>query len=113
MSPDTKLVLLFGVLHIAGLVFGGTLLAMSFRSGTVIPWSPPEDGEDGGGGRGNDRLAPQDSGGPRGDGLPLPDAAQSRVRLREPGRLADALPARERRPSRPPERPRPRVPADD
>jgi len=48
---------------------------------------------------------------PSGYGLPLPDAAQSGVRLREPGRIADghARPARrpahpERQPSRVPER---------
>jgi hypothetical protein len=44
--------------------------------------------------------------GPGGDGLPLPlpDAAPSAVRLREPGRLADAKPRPERRPAHPPER---------
>ena len=37
---------------------------------------------------------------PGGDGLPLPDAAQSRARMRERGRLADRYPAPERRPAR-------------
>jgi hypothetical protein len=40
---------------------------------------------------------------PRG-GIPLPDAEQTRVRFREPGRLADKLPRRERRPAREPDR---------
>ena len=35
---------------------------------------------------------------------PLPGARQSRVRLREPGRLADALPGFARRPRHAPER---------
>ena len=50
--------------------------------------------------------------GPGGDGLPLPlpDAAPSGVRLREPGRLADAKPAPERRPAHPPERAPERTP---
>lgn len=52
---------------------------------------------------------------PRG-GIPLPDAQPATVRLREPGRLADHLPRRERRPAREPERspvPAPRRPARD
>jgi len=41
---------------------------------------------------------------PSGDGLPLPDAAPSGVRLREPARLADALPRPARRPAHAPQR---------
>lgn len=37
-----------------------------------------------------------------GGGLPLPDAAQSDVRLREPGRLGDERPLPPRRPEHPP-----------
>jgi hypothetical protein len=37
-----------------------------------------------------------------GGGLPLPDAAPSDVRLREPGRLADERPLPPRRPEHPP-----------
>jgi hypothetical protein len=48
---------------------------------------------------------------PPGDALPLPDAGPSAVRLREPGRLSDALPGPARRPAHPPERaPRPERP---
>ncbi|MEA2252397.1 MAG: hypothetical protein QOG70_2639 [Solirubrobacteraceae bacterium] len=39
-----------------------------------------------------------------GGGLPLPDADPSAVRLRDGGRLADALPRPARRPQHPPER---------
>ncbi len=46
---------------------------------------------------------------PRG-GIPLDDAVTARVRLRGPGRLADRLPARDRRPAREPERAPARTP---
>jgi hypothetical protein len=61
---------------------------------------------------GEDDPAPPSAPGPspsRG-GLPLPDAASSTVRLREPARLADALPRPPRRPSHEPERVPERVP---
>ena len=51
--------------------------------------------------------------GPRGGGLPLPDATPSAVRLREPGRLADAHPRPARRPEHLPERAPERVPAHE
>jgi hypothetical protein len=38
---------------------------------------------------------------PSGPGLPLPDSVPSDVRLREPGRIADAHPRPARRPHRP------------
>ena len=49
-------------------------------------------------------TGPEDSRGPRDGGLPLPDAKPSRVRLREPGRIADALPRPARRGAPEPER---------
>jgi hypothetical protein len=53
--------------------------------------------DDNDGGWGNDRRPPEDSRGPRDGGLPLPDAKQSPVRLRGPGRIADRVPRPERR----------------
>jgi hypothetical protein len=53
-------------------------------------FEPPRSGDDGGGGG---MLAP-----------PLADAAPSRIRLREPGRIADAHPRPTRRPAHVPER---------
>lgn len=97
--------LLFGALHLVALALGAVLFVMFLRSETVTPWKPPED-EDGGGGGGNDRIGSRPKGTPPG-GVPLPDAEQSRVRLREPGRLADAHPwprRREHEPQRTPER---------
>jgi hypothetical protein len=40
---------------------------------------------------------------PGGGGLPLPDAEQSPVRLREPGRIGERRPRRPRRPDHAPE----------
>jgi hypothetical protein len=48
--------------------------------------------------------------GPR-DGLPLPDAEASSVRMREPGRLADAHSRPARRPAHAPERTPERIPS--
>jgi hypothetical protein len=48
--------------------------------------------------------------GPR-DGVPLPDAEPSKVRMREPGRLADAHPRPARRPAHAPERTPERTPS--
>ncbi len=48
--------------------------------------------------------------GPR-DGLPMPDAEPSKVRMREPGRLADSIPRPARRPAHAPERTPERTPS--
>jgi hypothetical protein len=53
--------------------------------------------------RDDDGSAPPPPG-PRGGGLPLPDAEPSAVRLREPGRLADGHTHAPRRREHPPER---------
>lgn len=107
MSPDTKLVLVVGGMHLLGLGLVTVLLVMFLRSDTAEPWTP-EDGEDGGGG-GTEPL-PADPPSRPGGGLPLPDAMPARVRLRDPSRLGDLLPRRERRPAREPEREPGRLP---
>ncbi len=58
---------------------------------------------DGGRGGGSADAPPPDTGGDRDGGVPLPDASPAPVRLREPGRIADGYPRRERRPAREPE----------
>jgi len=72
-----------------------------------VPPPDPEGGDDGGGGGGggggSGPSRPAAPRAPRG-GLPLPDATPARVRLRGHARLAELLPARERRPAREPER---------
>lgn len=108
VTPDQELVLLFGGLHLVALALGGALFAMLFRSEPVTPWRPADEEDDSGGG--SDRLAPGPRGGGPRDGVPLPDAEQAPVRLRENGRLADAYPFPRRR-EHAPAPARPNVPA--
>jgi hypothetical protein len=101
---DPRLVLLAGALHLLMLVLAGVLLVGAARAKPTRPWQDrrPDDDSDGGG---SDRLRPTRPSRPRGGiPIPLPDAIPARVRLREPGRLADLLPRRERRPAREPKR---------
>jgi hypothetical protein len=109
MVTDAELVLLFTVLHVAGLAIVTVLLVMFLRADTTRTWSPPDEG-DGGDGGGNDRLGPRSTPGPGGGGLPLPDALPARVRLRDHSRLADRLPSPARRPAREPDRTPSRIP---
>ncbi|MCW3065648.1 MAG: hypothetical protein JWN32_2820 [Solirubrobacterales bacterium] len=100
---DPQLVLLAGVLHLLMLVLACVLLIGAVRAKPAAAWQerPPDEGDDGG----SDRLRPTPPTRPRGGiPIPLPDAVPARVRLREPARLADLLPGRERRPAREPER---------
>lgn len=53
---------------------------------------------------GEDPAPVPDPPAPRGGGLPLPEAKQSLVRLREPGRIARHYELPERRPAREPRR---------
>jgi hypothetical protein len=95
MSPDEELMVIFGALHLIALLFGVVLFAMFLRS-EAGRGNRRDDEEDSGGGGGNDRIGDKPKTSPSG-GIPLPDALQSRVRLREAGRLADAYRGRERR----------------
>jgi hypothetical protein len=102
MGMDPQLVLLAGALHLLMLLLAGVLLMGAARAKPTAAWrdhNPGDDGDDGG----SDRLRPNPPSQPRG-GIPLPDALPARVRLREPGRLADLLPRRDRRPAREPAR---------
>lgn len=99
MSGPTAAILLTAVIHVAGLAFlfwaiGGDIVDF-FRSG-------PSGGGGGGGTRPPEDPVPAPPSG--GDLLPLPDAEQARVRLREPGRIAERYPRPERRPAREPDR---------
>ena len=60
--------------------------------------SPPGGDDDGGGPPPDDPVAPEPGGN---GGLPLPDAAQAPVRLREPGRLGERYERPARRPAHP------------
>jgi hypothetical protein len=97
MSPDEELMVIFGAMHLAALVFGGVLFAMFLHSETVTPWQDPDDRDDGGGGGGNDRPGDKPLTTPPGGGIPLPDAEQAPVRLRdEHDRFEIARPPRRR-----------------
>jgi hypothetical protein len=99
MVREGGLILLLTGVHALGLGLLCGMLWLSFRADDNMSGD-----DDGDGGWGNDRTGPEDSRGPRDGGLPLPDAKPSRVRLREPGRLADALPKPARRGAPEPER---------
>ena len=96
VPADTEIMLLVGGLHLVGAVLAAALILACLRSDTTAPWSPREEGEEGGGG-GSDRRAPREPDRPRGGGLPLPDAAPARVRLRGPATLAALSGASRRR----------------
>jgi hypothetical protein len=101
MAQDTLLVALLGGLHLLGLGFAALMLLPLMRDEQVAPLARrggEEDDDDGG----SDRLRPARPSGPRGGGLPLPDAVPARVRLRERQRLADLLPRPARRPAHAP-----------
>ena len=101
MSEVELLLWLTGI-HFVGLICVGLLMLPALREDN----DPPA--EDSGGGSddgwGNQPNVKPDSGGWPGGGIPLPDAEQSKVRLREPGRIREKLPLPTRRPVREPER---------
>jgi hypothetical protein len=103
MRGETQLLLMIAGVHLVGLGCVGALMFPALRGDAQQPPEPPSDsGSDDG--RGNDRTRPKGpTVKPRG-GIPLPDADQSRVRLRDERRLADHLPRPERRPAREPSR---------
>jgi hypothetical protein len=96
MGDETLLVALLGGLHLLGFGFAAVLLLPLMRDERVAPLGHRGEDEDEGGG-GNDRVDRTPPRGPRPGGIPLPDAVPARVRLREPVRLADLIPARGRR----------------
>jgi hypothetical protein len=99
MSGDVQLMLIIAGVHALGLACVAVLMLPALRE---PPDSPPWSDSDDGWGRGP-REPPKPPESPRG-GIPLPDAAPARVRLRDHRRLADLLPRRDRRPAREPTR---------
>jgi hypothetical protein len=96
---DLQLMLFLVGVHIFGFIAVGLLMLPVLRDD---PSDTDEEGgssDDGWGNRPN--VKPDPSRWP-GGGIPLPDADQSAVRLREPGRLGDKLTSPERRPAREP-----------
>jgi hypothetical protein len=103
MSGDLQLVLMIAGMHLLGLVCAAALLLPALRGGPEFPPRPDRDSDDGWGHGPPKPPTPLDLPSPSG-GLPLPDAAPARVRLRDHNRLPDLLPPRERRPAREPAR---------
>ena len=100
--------LMIAGMHVLGLVCAAVLLLPALRGGTDLPPRGDHDSDDGWGH--GPRRPPKPFDLPTG-GLPLPDAVQSRVRLRDHRRLPDFLPPPERRPAREPGREPSRDPA--
>lgn len=100
---DVQLLLWMTGIHLVGLVCVGVLMIPALRD---HPQDPPTDQDPGGtdDGWGNLPANRPGSGGWPGGGIPLPEAEQSRVRLREPGRISERLRPAERRPVREPGR---------
>jgi len=98
MTEFQLMLFLIGV-HVFGFVAVGLLMIPVLRDD---PSESDDDGgssDDGWGNRPN--VKPDPSRWP-GGGIPLPDAEQSSVRLREPGRIGEKLTRPERRPAREP-----------
>lgn len=102
MSGDAQVLLWIAGVHLLGLGCIAVLLFPALRDESPGPARRSEGNEDEGWGRGPKRP-PEPPAPPRG-GIPLPDAVQSRIRLREPGRLSELLPRPQRRPAREPAR---------
>jgi hypothetical protein len=102
MSGDYQLLLMIAVMHLLGLACVGVLIMLALTQGEDGPPGSGETGSDDGWGN-EPRRPPQPSDRPWG-GIPLPDAKQSRLRLRDDRKLLDLLPRRDRRPAREPDR---------
>lgn len=101
MTQFQVLLFLVGV-HILGFIAVAILMIPALRDNDPGYEEDSNDGSDDGWGN-RPNVKPDPTRWP-GGGIPLPDAEQSKVRLREPGRLTEHLPGHERRPVREPER---------
>jgi hypothetical protein len=98
---EVQLLLWMTGIHFIGFICVGLLMIPALRDGEEPTDQDSGSGDDGWGNLPNVRpTAPTRPGG----GIPLPDAEQSRVRLRGPGRISDVLNDPRRRPSREPTR---------
>jgi hypothetical protein len=102
MTGDAQLLLMIVGVHALGLACVAVLMIPALRDGPDSPPRSSDSGSDEGWGRGP-RRPPSPPERPTG-GIPLPDATQSGVRLRNHERLSDHRPARKRRPVREPDR---------
>jgi hypothetical protein len=100
--------LMIAGMHVLGLVCAAVLLLPALRGGPDLPPRGDHDSDDG---WGHGPRRPPNPFEPPTGGLPLPDAVQSRVRLRDHRRLPDFLTRPERRPAREPDRTPVRTPS--
>jgi hypothetical protein len=108
MSGEYQLMLMIAVMHLLGLIGVGVLMYIALRNDSGQQ-RRGESGHDDGWGN-EPRRPPEPSNRPWG-GLPLPDAEQALVRLRDHRKLSELVPPRQRRPVREPERTPTRTPA--
>ena len=101
MSSGVQLMLMIAGMHLLGMVCAAALLLPALRGGPEFPPRSDQDSDEGWGHGPPRPPRPLDL--PPG-GIPLPDAVQSRWRLRDHRRLPEMLPGRERRPAREPGR---------
>jgi hypothetical protein len=104
MTEGVKLIFWIAGVHILGLACVAVLLLPALRDDSASQWGSDGEGDEGWGG--GPRTPPSPPEPPTG-GIPLEDSVPAGVRLRDHERLADKLPARERRPVREPARPAP------
>lgn len=97
---EFQFLLLLVVVHVLGLIAVGVLMIPALRTDDGGFEDEREEGSDEGWGN-RPNSTPKPSRWP-GGGIPLPDADQSGVRMRGPGRIQDQLPAPERRPAHAP-----------
>lgn len=100
MEAEAAAIVLTVVVH----VIGAFVLVWAMFDGESKPdwrslWPGDDDGGGGGGGRGPTEPGPVAPGGPD----LLPESSPPRVRLREPGRIADSYPRPVRRPEHAPQ----------
>jgi hypothetical protein len=101
MTQFQMLLFLVGV-HILGFIMIAILMIPALRDNDSGYDEDGSDGSDDGWGN-RPNVKPDPNRWP-GGGIPLPDAEQSKVRLREPGRFTERLTGPERRPVHEPER---------
>lgn len=101
MSGESQLLLMVAGVHLLGLGCVAVLMVGALRGGDGPPPASEGGSDDGWGNEPRRPRGPSDV--PWG-GVPLPDADQSALRLRDHGKLADRSGKRERRPAREPER---------
>jgi hypothetical protein len=98
---EVQLLLWMTGIHFVGFICVGLLMIPALRDGDEPTDQDSGNSDDG---WGNLPNVKPDSGGWPGGGIPLPDAQQSSVRLRGPGRISEKLATPQRRRVREPER---------